>query len=523
MEKKVKSMKIKNLIALQKGSASFAIIAAVLIGIIAFNVLISALADRFHMEYDMTPQKINTISEKNLEFIKGLDQEVEITFCADKDNYIAGEMEYYAQQYGVYSDAADYYNQTITFVEKYADYNKKIKVEFIETQSSQFSALRQKYTGDSIGYGDIVVAAKNGANEKHKVLTYTDIYQLTEEQSELSYMYGSSYTVGGNNIETALTSAIAFVTSAKTKKLAVLSGHSSKDYVSDFARTTLSPNNYEVVDVADKIVGKLDSSFDAVMIAAPTSDFLGEELEIIAEFLDNDGKLDKGLFVFLDSESPYLPNLYDFLSQWGIDIGEGILYETDDGYHVPGDPFTMLSFPTESDDELTEDMSGFLTGYNVPLEVGFESNNDISTSVLSATSESVVAAPLGTQAGWQGYTDDDIMQYPTAIQSMKEAYTSENVLMSSYVTVFSSVEFIDSQFLSQYNVSNSALALAVAERAVHAVDSGITFETRTIETESFAADVTESSAKAMRIIFMIVIPLISIAAGVFVFIRRRNS
>ena len=256
--KKDKVKLIKSQFAFKRGSYSLALTAAVLAGLIVINILVSVLADRFNMEFDMSTQKTNSMSEENIEFLRNLEQEVNITFCADKESYANGYMAYYAQQYGVSEDASNYYAQTLTLVEKYADYNKNIKVHFIDTQSTEFSAITQKYTSDSIGYGDILVSAKKGDNEKHKVVGFKDIYNITEDDTYAAYGMTTS-TVSGNNIETALTGAIAYVTSTKTKKLAILTGHSKTDYTADLTEM-LAQNNYEVAYIKDELVTTISNA-----------------------------------------------------------------------------------------------------------------------------------------------------------------------------------------------------------------------------------------------------------------------
>ena len=520
--KKEKIKLIKSQFAFKRGSYSLALTAAVLAGLIVVNILVSALADRFNMEYDMSAQKTNSMSEENIEFLKNLEQEVNITFCADKESYASGYMAYYAQQYGVSEDASSYYAQTLTLVDKYSDYNKNIKIEFIDTQSTEFSAITQKYTSDSIGYGDILVSAKKGDNEKHKVVGFKDIYNITEDDTYAAYGMTTA-TVTGNNIETALTGAIAYVTSTKTKKLAILTGHSKADYTSDL-NEMLTQNNYEVAYIKDELVTTISNEFDAVMIAAPVKDFIGSEIEALAKFLDNDGKLDKGLMFFADIDSPYLTNLYDFLSQWGIDVGEGILFETNSSNHIPDDPMTIGTYPIEDEEEdITKNMDLFITGYNVPIEIGFETRDGISVTPLVATPESVVAAPVGTSKDWAGAGDYEQTSYPTIVQAVKEEYNEDNELMASYVVAFSSIEYFYSAYNSQASVSNNDICLAVAERLVRADKNGVKFTSKTITNESFAEQVTESSTKTMQVIFMILLPILSIAAGIYIFIRRRNT
>ncbi len=520
--KKVKKSKpIKSQFAFKKGSYSLAITAAVLAGIIALNVLVSVLADRFNLEYDMSTQKTNSMSEENIEYLKGLEQEIDITFCADKESYAGGYMAYYAQQYGVSEDASQYYAQTLKLVEKYTDYNKNIKVKFIDSQSTEFSALVQKYSGENIGYGDIVVSTKKGDSEKYKIIGFNDIYKVTEDDTYASYGYTTS-TVSGNNIETALTSAIAYVTSTKTKKLAILTGHSKNDYSLDY-KEMLTANNYEIAYISDKLISNISDEFDAIMIASPVTDFIGSEIEAISKFLDNDGALDKGLIFFADIDSPYLPNFYDFLSQWGITVEEGILFETNENNHIPDEPTTLGSYPVESEDDITENMELFISGYNVPLDLAYENKEGITVSALVATPESVVAAPVGTSNDWAGADEYEKKSYPTVIQAVKEAYNSDNESIRSTVVAFSSIEFIYSAYSKQASVSNMDLAFELAERLVRADKDGVKFVSKEITSESYAEKITESSSRTMQLVFMIALPIVCIAAGIYIFIKRRNA
>ena len=88
---------------------------------------------------------------------------------------------------------------------------------------------------------------------------------------------------------------------------------------------------------------------------------------------------------------------------------------------------------------------------------------------------------------------------------------------------FSSIEFLQSAYNEQSAVSNKNMTLAAAERAVGAGDTGISFVSKTITNESFADSVTQSSASAVRIIFMFILPIACIAVGIYIFIRRKNA
>ena len=509
---------IKNQALLKRGSYSLVITVMVIVAAIVVNIVTGALNDRFVLEFDMTADKNNSINIDNIEFIKNIKDKVNITVCSAEENY-SSYMGYFAQQYNVNDEEAYvYYDQTVKLINKYDDYNKNITIEFIDPQLAEFSKITEKYGTDGLAYGDIIVECEKDGKAKHKIVGFEDIYSLYEDTSGSMYGYTFS-TVEGNKIETALSGAIDFVTSDKTKKVAVITGHSSTDYTKSYL-SMLKENNYEYTLLEDKIVNGISADYDAVIIPCPSRDFIGSELDGISEFLDNDGKLGKGLIFIADATAPYLPELYDFLEQWGIAIDEGILFATDTNHHLPEDPTTLGSYALGEDDML-KGMQLCLSGVNVPMYAAFESDNGIKTQTLMGTAESTVAAPKGTKPGWNGADKDKGKVYSTVIEAVKEDYDDDNNPIMSYVTAFSSSDFLESEYNEYPDFSNKEIVFAVSERAVGEEESDISFVSKQITNEYFT--VTEDSAELMRTIFMIILPILTIIAAIVVYFRRKNS
>ncbi len=515
-----KSNKIKNQALLKRGGYAMAITAAVLAGIIVLNVLMGVLAKRVTLEFDMTLDKKNSISAENIEYIKGIDKEVKITVCATESDYLMYLANYAPQMYGVLGDYSNYYEQTLTLINKYDNYNRKIKIEYIDTQDTKFTEISTKYSQEDIGYGDIIVTCKDGSTERYKVVNFQDIYVLEEDQTYAAYGY-TGYTVTGNNIETALTSAIAYVTNNIDKKVAFITGHSKTDYAESY-RTLLKNNNYEIDLISESIVTKIADDYNAIFIVAPTTDFLDSELDIISKFLDNGGKYGKGLVFIADASSPYLPNLASFLAEWGIEVREGIMFETESGNHIPDEPTVLGSYPNGTD-EILNGIQICITGYNVPLKPAFENHNAITTTQLVTTPSTVVNAPIGIANSWTGADKYTKETFATVIQAKRFNYDDDNNPIQNHVFALSSVEFIYGDYSETASISNKNIAFKVAERAVGAEDTGISFIAKTIEDQSFATEVTETSRNIVLIIFVIVLPLAMIAAGIYVYIRRKNS
>lgn len=529
VKKTKKQKRIRSQFALKKGSYSVVIIALVLAVLILLNWLVSVLGDRFHLEFDMSPEKINSISEENVKFIEGIKKDVNITVCADEKTY-ASYMASYAEAYYGISGGSDYFDQTAKLVNKYKTYNDKIKIVFIDPQSSEFTAVTQKYPNAGVSYGDIIVSYESGENERYKKLGFSDIYELKTDDTYAAYGYSTS-SIEGNNIETALTGAIAYCTSSKTSKVAIFTGHSSTDYSSGYVEL-LKANNIEVDVLSSNVITAVSDDYDAVVIMAPTGDFLDSELDAISTFLENGGKLSKGLLYFADSTCPSLPNLESFLTQWGITVNSGLLFETNANNTIQDDPMTMGVYPAADqsegeeesfDNSIIKDVSFCLTGYNVPLSIGKAADPTIKVNAVMNTLDSTVIAPVGAAADWSGYTDADKKQYQSVIEAKKSDYNSDNKSISSYVYAFGSIEYIQSQWAENSRVSNKDLVLACTERATGAGDSGISFISKTITNESFAESVTAGGLGIIRLVFIVLIPFVMLAIGIVVYVKRRNA
>ena len=520
--------KIRNQALLKRGGYSLIITAIVLAVLIAFNVLMSVLSERYHLEIDMTENAQYSMTEENIEFIEKLDNEVNITIVGskDRDTYISYLYYYASNLFGISvanqaesDDLTGYFEQTLNLIDKYGEYNEKVNVTYLDPQEPAFNTLMQEFPDYEFLYGDIVVDATINDNERVKILTFEDVYALSEGTT--SY-YGTSYTINANKLESSLTSAIAYVTSTESKKVAIISGHSTKPYTSAYV-DILTANNYAIAEITEPTVAKISDDCDAIIICAPTIDFLPEELTAISEFLDNNGKLGKGLIFFADAASPYLPNLYGFLEQWGITTEEGIIFETNTSNAFAKIKTTLGTFPVAlENDKITENIGqGAITDYNIPMKVGTPVTTARVATALMRTSATTVIAPVGINDEWTPAEDAPKQQFDTVIQSVETGRDTDGNTVTSYVMAFASVEYIQSTWASYAELCNQNIVMAVSDRAAHVTDTSITFTSKFIKNESFIAD--EATSNTLNWIFVIILPILVIALGVVIFVRRRNA
>ena len=525
---KLKSKKLKNQALFKKGGFSLAITALVLAALILFNWLTSMLNDRFDLTRDLTIDKKNSISEENIDFLKSVKDDVDIVVCCKREQYIE-YMQYLA--YEAYTGAeptltdVEYYNQTLILLDRYEATNKKIKVRFIDPQAPEFTSIAADYVDEQLTYGDMIVTSS--ATEEYKVLRFSDIYALSESTSSSYY---STYTISANRLETSLTSAIAFVTNTDVKKVGIIISHSNNDCYLSYQQALLI-NNYEVTLIEDQFITteSVKDDYDLLVISAPTSDFSKTELDIISGFLDNDGNLGKGLVFFADAAAPNLPNLYGFLKQWGIEVSEGKIYETDPYYmSTTTRPDIIALMPNVSgeseDSKIISAYDYAITGYNVPMKVCDSSTYERTTKVFLQTSPSAVIAPKDAAANWSEYTPSDKKTFDCVIQSTESDFDKDNHEIQSYVIAFSSVEFIHSEWAEESALYNKELVLKCTQRAAHVDDGTKIFTAKVIDdSNTFAAMKDAKDEKTVNTIFMFIIPTSMIVVGIVIFIRRKNA
>lgn len=526
--------KLKNKSALKHGSYAIAITAIVIAVAVAVNVLLTIVSKRVNLEIDLSTSKDSTLSQENVEFLKGIDADIKITVCADKDDYVNGYLDYYVAQseFGASDSSGVYYSQTIKLLEKYEVANNRIKISFVNPQSTEFSAIMSEYSKSNLRYGDLIVEANQMVEGKEvkrsSIVTFEDIYRITESQYS---MYGEYNTVSGNFLETALTSAIYKVISTETKNAAIISTHCNVSDTEYFA-AVLGLNNFDISYIYDVVIGEISDETDLLIIASPTEDFTPDELQNIEKWLMNDGKRGRGLMYFASNYSPKLPNLHAYLEEWGIAFGEGVIYETDESNCLPSDPMTMgfAAAPVEDKSEnvdtydfmkaATNDISLILSGNNVPMYTTYDSlDTRVTGKVATTMGETSVVAPVGSSAQWKPDGSYEKAVHNGIIITRDFEYI-DNIPHSSYVAAFSSTDYISSEWASYSDLDNMDSALNAAKVACEAEESDISFATKTIKSESYADKVTEASVNVTRAIFQYTIPALIIICGIFIFVRR---
>lgn len=523
-KKAKKSDKLKNKNLLKRSTYTI-VFAVVLIAILVLvNVLSTVIAQRWPTTIDVTADSSNSLTEENIDFIKSIDNEVEIIMCATRDGYIGTDMINYA--YNTYyvqenSTPYNYFNQTVTLVESYPKYNNKIKVSYVDPQTPEFDALESS-SDISVSYGDIIVRCTREVDGKQttldSIITFDDVYELYDA-SNGGAMYGMGYyVITSSNIESELSSAIYTVAASDKSGIALLTGH-AEEGAADSLVDSLEGYNFEFTEIEGLLTADALVDINTVILVSPVSDLSADELKVLDTFLDNDGARGKSFLVFGSISAPATPNLDQFMEEWGIVVQDGMAYETQSSYRYEDD---ILVFNKEND--LTASVNSSeklcLSGNNVALAQGFESKDSRTSHILMTTSPYAVLAPKGTKSGYTPPSTDEKGEMPIIMVTEDTTYDENYDEVSSYVGYFASADFISSVWFDYSDVGNMEYAITVVNAVSGRDGSGMYFLPKITGTTSMT--VSESQQTVVRVVCMYVIPLLVLIGGVLVWIWRRN-
>ncbi len=517
--------KIKNQFLLKHGAYTAALIAIVLVAVVAVNVLSVVISERFPTDIDLSSTGENSISKENIEYIRDVEKDVTVVVCASESGFTGEYMRAYALQNYATDANPSFFVQTAKLLSLYTRYNDKIVIRYADPDKASFNTIQQIVPETTLYYGDILVYCKfKDAEGKEvtnaRVINFDDMYELVDSSGAAAYGMGY-YTIATSKVETAVTSAIYAATSDKSNTVALLSGH-SKDKAFDAIWGNLSLNNYNVVEVKDSILTKIPEEADIVALVAPKKDLAPAEIDVLEKFLENGGEKGKNLMVFCDGTKTGYPNLYDFLAEWGAEIEEGkLVYETNSSNQTLYSPTTPFLKNEKTDYTNSINNQGYMFAVSdaVPMRKAYTTFGNRVANVLISTYDSAVAAPMDADKEWEPAKDQKEESFAVAIYTHDTIYDADFGAKTSGVFVCSSVDFISSEWTVYTDVGNMNSVISWLDNACGRDTSAISFDQKVVEMNTFLSP-SLAEVGRMRTIFVVLLPLVIMGSGIFVWIRR---
>lgn len=519
-----KQKKTFNARKFRHGTASVVLTIVFVAAVVVFNVIVGLISERFDTDADLSDTGKYTLDEDTESYLSGVERDVTVTVLNSESSFEA---------------MGDPYKQVNELLKKMQLANPHIKLEY--KQLDQNPAFASKYTGETLADNYIVVECESTG--QHRIII-DDLQQslsygtessgyLTVNTSEYLNAYYAAYYSGAafsvydyvsSNIEQEVVSALMFVTNDDPVRVAFTQGYEEGD--SSALQKLLEKNGYSVETINLMQVDAVDSDIDFIVIFAPLMDIDNDNITKLDKFLDNNGVFGKNVFYFASAYQPETPNIDAFLSDWGLAVERSLVGQSDTNYvfrYFDQDSYGYMYGYMQQ--VLETDYAGSAYGNNLytygsnmrPVIQLWEggSRGGIEQQILMKSYDGAFSIPLDADENYEvdaadtGVFNDAVIAY--RVHSTNHTF--------SRVAVFGSDKLASSMFMSYSNANNGKFFINMFNN-ISGKDEGVTITSKSFATTGF--DMTSQQADTLAVFLCIVIPVVVIALGIVIWVRRRH-
>ncbi|MBR5366778.1 MAG: GldG family protein [Clostridia bacterium] len=470
--------------------------------VIIFNIIFTALANRYMWYIDMTEQQVYTLSEEAKEIMSDITEDVWIHFASEPDELMNGTNSSYTRYI---------YTTALQLEEEFPN----VHVDAVSVLKNP-SYFREYYntTATDIDTTSVVITT-----EKETRVVRAQAFFTFNDTSDLS-------TVWAYSGEKRMISNIMQVTQTETPIVAFTTQH-GEDIGGATTLAELFADNGFTVTAVDLSHDTIDDDCRILVIFNPLYDFLGaeadsaeyNEIEKIDKFLDRYGCL----LVFAEPGSvSKLTNLNEFLEEWGIAyVPDTMIKDEDHAMSVDGYKIVAEYQRDTLGGSIYADLNDLATPpktviyKSAPIDILWEQGGGLSgtrdvSPVLKSYDTSVLVKD--GMVGEQG-------SYNLMVVS-RESRIVDNEYYYSYVIAagsptFASKSNLDSNAYANDDVLSAAMKAVGRERVLAA-----------LTLKPFDKDeitVTTAEANRWTVAMTTVIPAIFAIVGLVVITRRKHS
>jgi ABC-2 type transport system permease protein len=448
--------------------------------VIAALIIVNLVADLIPVRIDLTWNKMYSLSEQTYDVLDNLDKDITI---------------YYVGEQGSVSPLIE------EIVNRYTSRNSRIRTDYIDPVRDPITA--QKYTkdGSQLSAGGLVVEC----GEIFRIIRQYDMYNFSQTSS--------GFQPESLAVEQRLTSALLYVSGAEMPVVYELEGHgeTALDYNT---RKQMELENFELKGLNLLGLDEVPEDADLLIINAPLRDISEEETEVLKAYLENEGK---ALFM-MDLLIQDLPNFQSLFQVYGVKMTNSLVIEGEQGRYIGGNPLYLL--PQYGNHDIVSPIKS----NNIPLvvhggqaiEILETKRNTLTIDTLLSTSEKAFArSATSSQTSLEKQEDDLTGPFPLAVAIEDSIYNL--AANESYVTrmvVIGNAGFMSSGWEGSIDLFLNSL------NWLHEREETISIRPKPLGVKPLT--ITDTQLKIYGALALLVIPLACLAAGLTVWLRRRN-
>ncbi|MBW7572929.1 Gldg family protein [Caproiciproducens faecalis] len=481
----------------RRGGISTAFTAGFIVIVILVNVIVSVLAQRYpSMNLDLTKNKVNTLSVQAQEVAAKVNVPATIYIMATEAQTKGDQL---LADYGIK------YSQVGELAEKIAEKNSNIKVEYVDLDKNPTFA--NTYKNDNLVAGDVLVKTE----KRYRVLAYTDLFNV-------QYGADGSTTETYSMVDSALASGLNSVIADTVAVASFDTGHSEQLETTTYKKL-LENNSFETKDF-NLLTDAIPDNTRLVVLGCPATDYTDAELEKLDTFLSSaEIPGDRSLLITFHPSQKEMPKLSAFLKEWGIEVPQAVVvesdqskYYTDDASYILSTVQTGLSLGGQSD------YGYFTTPQSNPVNILFETKGSKTTYSLAKSSDTCYLVDNNTK-------QDETPQkasYNTAVLSQDTVKSGAKEYKANVIALGSTMMFLG-EIMGASTFGNAKYVVDLSRYATGTTNAATAITETSVQTN--VSDITLSAEMSVLLgigVFTLLIPLLVAIAGICVYHKRRR-
>ncbi|NLD87850.1 MAG: GldG family protein [Clostridiales bacterium] len=479
---------------LQYGSISIVLVIVFIASIVLINAGVSFLTDRYNLKADISAAGLYEISEQTEIMLKNLKEPVTAYILLSEDEV--------SQSTG-YAEANE-------LLKRYASMsNGKFTVQYVDIYKNP--TFTQNFeTDQTLSRGSFIIESP----KRFKVASLTDLYEISTNYDKTTGKSSQYYS--GFAADQSFASALHYVTTEDLPTVAKIVGHNER-----YAETFLDifeSNNYYVQEI-NLMMEDIPADVAMIIIGAPTTDYTMEEIDKIDNYLvENHGSA----IVFSDMMSEATPNLDLYYEEWSVKYNNEMALDATRAVSSP-----IMIAPMLVDTTLTENLPVsandiILAPYSRTMDQVFESRGGRTSKAILRTSDNSYAKPYSTEKQITTYEkeagDTDGPLNVAVLCTLSEFVN--NTRMDTNVLFFGTSAIASDSMLGTASFTNLKFLTSAIDYMNPMVDAV------SIEAKDFTSTeliIMEDQARVIFWVLIVALPLVILALGFVVWIKRRNK
>lgn len=452
---------------LKKGGYAAILSIIVLAAVIILNLIVGKLPQQLR-QFDLSGSQIYTLGDTTKKQLASLDKDVTIYVVADP---------------------ASVDKRITNFLGRYTSLSKHVKVETVDSVLHPDQVKKLNAENNSL-------LVKCDATNKTETIKLSDIIKYDQQ----SYYYYGQMKETDFDGEGQVTSAISRVVSDVQKNIYDTTGHGELP-LGKLVTDMLGKSSLTSKDVNLLKDGGIPKDCDLLIINSPSSDLADDEKTMVTDYLNGGGKV----VLVGDYSDKDRPNLNSVLNDFGLKLENGMVADTKNLYQ--NNPFFI--FPTlEKGNKITTGLES--GGLSLVLQsAGF--------SQLPTLPDKVMVEPFMETSDKGLMVTKDGTQIPgTYLLGAVAEKTVDSG--TARLTVFGSPSLIDDHLNQTFT---NLVNLQIFTNAVTANFDDVA----NVSIPSKSLQVTPNTITHggyWGLIFILVIPILTIGIGLVVWLRRRR-